>query len=132
MYDVKRVACPEGVARGEIMTCINCHREIVESSNFCYFCGARQAFAAARPVGAPKRLMRSATDSKIAGICGGLAVYLDADPTIIRLVLTLFVLFTGVFPGVVGYLLAWIIIPIAPLAASAPSTVHAEQAPQHS
>lgn len=114
------------------MTCIHCQREIVESSNFCYFCGARQTVATAQPAGAPRRLMRSATDSKLAGICGGLAVYLDADATIVRLIVTLFVLFTGFFPGVVAYLLAWMIIPIAPLPASAPSAVHAEQAPQHS
>ena len=114
------------------MTCSNCHREIVESSNFCYFCGARQTVAAARPACAPKRLMRSATDSKLAGICGGLGVYLDADPTIIRLVWVLIVLFSGIFPGVIVYLLTWLIIPLAPELATAPSAVQAAQAPQHS
>ncbi len=132
MYDVERVACPEGPAGGVAMTCLNCHREIAESSNFCYFCGARQTVAAARPAGAPKRLMRSSTNNKIAGICGGLGEYMDADPTIIRLVLVLVVFFTGIFPGVVAYLLGWMIIPLAPEPASAPSAVHATQATQHS
>ncbi len=41
------------------MICPNCRKEIAEYSNFCSFCGARQAeVAAARRVG-PKRLMRS-------------------------------------------------------------------------
>ena len=111
------------------MTCSNCHREIAESSNFCYFCGARQTVSAARPAGAPKRLMRSSTDNKIAGICGGLGEYMDADPTIIRLVVVLLVIFTGFFHGIVGYLLAWIIVPLAPQPAAAPA---AAQVPQHS
>ena len=132
MYDGKRVACPEGTARGEEMTCSNCHREIAESSNFCYFCGARQTVAAARPEGTPRRLMRSSTDNKLAGVCGGLGVYLDADPTIIRLVVILLVIFTGFFPGIVGYVLAWLIVPLAPQPAAAPAAVQATQAPQHS
>jgi len=54
------------------MICPNCRKEIAEYSNFCSFCGARQAeVAAARRVG-PKRLMRSSTDSKVGGVCGGL------------------------------------------------------------
>jgi phage shock protein C len=132
MYDVKRVAGPEGTAGGEVMTCSNCHREIAESSNFCYFCGARQTVASARPMGSPKRLMRSSTDNKIAGICGGLGEYMDADPTIIRLVVVLLVIFTGFFPGIVGYLLAWIIVPLAPQPVAASAAVQATQAPQHS
>ena len=132
MYDVKRVACPKGTAGGEDMTCSNCHREIAESSNFCYFCGTRQSVAAARPEGTPRRLMRSSTDNKLAGVCGGLGVYLDADPTIIRLVVILLVIFTGFFPGIVGYLLAWIIVPLAPQPVAAPAAVQATQAPQHS
>lgn len=114
------------------MTCSNCHREIAESSNFCYFCGARQTVAAARPAGVPKRLMRSATNNKIAGICGGLGEYMDADPTIVRLVWVLIVLFSGIFPGVIAYLLGWMIIPLAPEPASSHSAVQATQAPQHS
>jgi len=62
------------------MICPNCRKEIAEYSNFCSLCGARQAeVAAARRVG-PKRLMRSSTDSKIGGVCGGLAEYFEADP----------------------------------------------------
>ncbi len=61
------------------MICPNCRKEIAEYSNFCSSCGARQAEgAAARPVG-PKRLMRSSTDSKIGGVCGGMAQYFEAE-----------------------------------------------------
>jgi len=47
------------------MICSHCQREIAEYSNFCYYCGARQAAAGATPQqssAANKRLMRSATD----------------------------------------------------------------------
>lgn len=33
---------------------------------------------------APKRLMRSRTDRKLFGVCGGIATYLDVDPTLVR------------------------------------------------
>ncbi len=65
------------------MNCQQCHKEIAEYSNFCYYCGARQNPNAA-PSAAPrpqKRLMRSSTDCKLGGVCGGLAEYLDVDST---------------------------------------------------
>ena len=42
---------------------------------------------------------------------GGLAEYLDADATLLRLAAAVFIIFTGVFPGVIIYLAAWAIIP---------------------
>lgn len=64
------------------------------------------------PQVAPKRLMRSWTNSKIAGVCGGFAEYLDIDPTVVRLI-WLLLIFTPA-PAVLGYLIAWIVIPVAP------------------
>lgn len=60
-----------------------------------------------------KRLHRSRQERMIAGICGGLAEYGEMDPTIVRLVWAILTLLTGVFPGIIAYLLAWIIIPEA-------------------
>jgi len=59
----------------------------------------------------PKRLTRSRKDRMIAGVCGGLANYMIVDPTIVRLVFALATFFTVVFPGIIIYLLMWIIIP---------------------
>jgi phage shock protein C len=61
-----------------------------------------------------KRLFLSTTDTKLAGVCGGLAEYLGTDPTIIRLVTAVLALATAVIPVLLGYLLAWMIIPQAP------------------
>ncbi len=58
-----------------------------------------------------KKLYRSQTDSKIAGICGGLGEYLDVDPTIVRLVVIVFGLATGIIPMLIGYIIGWFIIP---------------------
>jgi phage shock protein PspC (stress-responsive transcriptional regulator) len=58
-----------------------------------------------------KRLYLSETNKKIAGICGGVGEYFDIDPTFIRLITVVLGLVTGVFPFVVGYLIAWMIIP---------------------
>ena len=63
----------------------------------------------------PKRLYLSASDRKIGGVCGGLAEYFDIDPTIVRLAAALACLITGVFPLVIGYLIAWAIVPIKPI-----------------
>ncbi len=59
-----------------------------------------------------KKLYRSRTDRRIAGVCGGIAKYLDIDPTIVRLIWVLAVFMGGM--GILAYLLAWIIIPEEP------------------
>ena len=56
---------------------------------------------------ASKRLTRSASDRVIAGVCGGLAEYLDVDPLFIRLAWILMVLAGGF--GILLYV-AWIVI----------------------
>jgi phage shock protein C len=119
------------VWEGEIMTCQHCQRDIAEYSNFCYFCGARQNAAPAPPV--QKRLMRSSKDCKIAGVCGGIAEYLEVDSTLVRLVWVILIFApVPIFPAVVGYFVAWLIMPQAPLPvaaapapeSSSPSTPH--------
>lgn len=91
------------------MICSVCQREIAEYSNFCYYCGARQV-----PAGPVKRLLRSSLDCKVAGVCGGLAEYFGVDSTLIRLVCVFVTLLTGVLPGLLAYLVAWVIMPKAP------------------
>jgi phage shock protein C len=64
------------------------------------------------------RLVRSRTDRRIAGVCGGLAEYFDVDPTIVRVTWVILSIIAGaVVFGVVAYLIAWFIIPPAPVAA---------------
>lgn len=58
-----------------------------------------------------KKLYRSTTNRKIAGVCGGLGEMLDADPTLVRLATVVIALATGLFPFLIGYIIAWWIIP---------------------
>ena len=94
------------------MICLNCQREISDQSNYCSTCGARQHAATGG-----RRLMRSSTNHKIGGVCGGIAEYLNADATVVRLIWAILTLIPGcIFGGIVAYLLAWMIVPKAPLA----------------
>lgn len=101
------------------MNCSNCQREIAAESNYCYLCGARQVAppsAVGRPPLIAKRLTRSVTDCKIAGVCGGIAEYLEVDSTLVRLVWVLLILMpVPVVPAFIGYFVAWLIIPKASL-----------------
>ena len=60
-----------------------------------------------------RRLYRSRSDRSIAGVCGGLAEYLEVDVTALRLVTLLLILFGGVSIWV--YVILWILIPSEPV-----------------
>ena len=60
-----------------------------------------------------KKLYRSTTDKKIAGVCGGLAEYFAVDPIIIR-IRAFILLLPGGLPGLVPYVILWIIVPEKP------------------
>jgi phage shock protein PspC (stress-responsive transcriptional regulator) len=57
-----------------------------------------------------KRLYRSQEDKMLGGVCGGIAEYLNVDPTVIRLIWVLLTL-VSFGAGVLGYLICWFIIP---------------------
>jgi phage shock protein C len=56
-----------------------------------------------------KKLYRSDTDRKIAGVCGGIAEYFDIDSTLVRLGWILFMFAGG--SGILAYIIAWLIMP---------------------
>ena len=55
------------------------------------------------------QLRRSADDKMLAGVAGGIARYLNADVTLVRIIIAALVLFTGA--GVALYVAAWLLIP---------------------
>ena len=63
----------------------------------------------------PKKLYRSRTDKKIAGVCGGLAEYLGVDATVLRVLFVLLAL-PGGLPGIILYVILWFVMPEAPKA----------------
>ncbi|MBI3895309.1 MAG: PspC domain-containing protein [Acidobacteria bacterium] len=69
-----------------------------------------------------KRLYRSQTDKKIAGIFGGISEIYEVDPSLLRLLFVFLGIATGVFPLLITYLLGWIIIPNGPMGGKNPSS----------
>ena len=59
-----------------------------------------------------KKLYKSSTDKKLAGVCGGLAEYFNIDSTLVRLGWVVFGLLGG--SGLLAYIIATIIMPDRP------------------
>jgi phage shock protein C len=59
-----------------------------------------------------KKLLRS-NDRWIAGICGGIADYFDWDPSLVRIIYLLLSIFSAGFPGLLIYIVLWLIMPRA-------------------
>ena len=56
-----------------------------------------------------KKLVRSGSDKKIAGVCGGIAKYFGIDSTIVRIIAVIFTLAGGA--GILLYIVGWILMP---------------------
>ena len=56
-----------------------------------------------------RRLMRSTSDRRLAGVCGGLAKYTNTDPVVVRIIFLLSVFFGGL--GIWAYLVVWLVAP---------------------
>jgi len=92
------------------MFCPQCGKEYTQRVNFCCQCGTALSVS----TWANKKLTRSRTDKKIAGVCGGFAHYLDLDVTLVRVIWLMLAVFAGW--GIVGYLIAWLVMLEEPLA----------------
>ncbi|HEV7122921.1 MAG TPA: PspC domain-containing protein [Rhodanobacter sp.] len=56
-------------------------------------------------------LRRSRSSRMIAGVVGGLADYFGLDPTLARIIYVLVSIFSAAFPGILVYIILWILIP---------------------
>ncbi|MBO4729139.1 MAG: PspC domain-containing protein [Spirochaetaceae bacterium] len=56
-----------------------------------------------------EKRLRKSRDKKLCGVCGGVAEYLDMDPTIVRIIWLVLVLCAGT--GVLAYIIAAILMP---------------------
>ncbi len=59
----------------------------------------------------PAPLRRSMANRQIAGVCGGLAEYFGLDATTVRVGYVLLSIFSVAFPGILVYLILWLLIP---------------------
>ena len=60
-----------------------------------------------------RRLRRSVGDRWIAGVCGGMAEYLGMDPVAVRVGYVLLSFLSAAFPGILVYLVLWLVVPRA-------------------
>ncbi len=58
-----------------------------------------------------QKLMRSSKEKMFAGVLGGIADYLGWDVTILRIVFVLVTAFSNMFPGIIIYIILWILMP---------------------
>ena len=93
------------------MYCNACGKVISDDAHFCTYCGIGVG-AGHPPV--RKKLVRFRADRKVAGVCAGLADYLDLDVILVRLIWAVATIVSGILPGIVAYALAWIIVPEEP------------------
>ena len=61
-----------------------------------------------------KRLYRSRHERMVAGVAGGLGEYFNIDPTLIRLLFVILTFLGG--PGLLAYIIFWIVVPEEPVA----------------
>jgi len=88
------------------MYCNACGQAVGDASSFCSHCG--------HTVGQPcaaSRLIRPRLGRKIAGVCLGFAQHLGLDVTLVRILWVFLTFAAGIVPGIVAYVLAWIIMP---------------------
>ncbi|MVA76372.1 PspC domain-containing protein [Auraticoccus sp. F435] len=64
----------------------------------------------------PRQLHRSRDQRIVAGVCGGVADYLNMDPTLVRVVFVALTLVTGGAVGLIAYLVGALVVPEEPLA----------------
>ncbi len=96
------------------MYCNSCGKAIAEDARFCAHCGN----AVGHSHGA-RKFFRSRSDRKIAGVCAGTAHYFDLDTSLVRILWVLVTFAVGILPGLIAYIVAWIIVPEELVAPSA-------------
>ena len=57
--------------------------------------------------------LRKSRDRIIAGVCGGIAEWIGWDPTVVRVIYVVVSIISIAFPGILVYLLLWIVMPPA-------------------
>jgi phage shock protein PspC (stress-responsive transcriptional regulator) len=55
--------------------------------------------------------LRKSHDKILAGVCGGIAEWLGWDPTVVRILYVLLSLLSAAFPGIIFYLILWLVMP---------------------
>jgi phage shock protein C len=55
--------------------------------------------------------LRKSRNRILGGVCGGIALWLGWDPTLVRILYVIVSVVSAAFPGILIYLVLWIIMP---------------------
>lgn len=53
----------------------------------------------------------TSSDAMLGGVCGGIARWLGWDSTLVRVAYVLISIFSAAFPGLLVYIILWIVMP---------------------
>jgi len=97
------------------MFCTKCGTDLKDGVKFCNECGSSTGHATSgHETGGrarSERLTRLPQEGKIAGVCAGFARYFGVDVTLMRIIWVALCLCPLSLLGVVGYVVAWIVMP---------------------
>jgi phage shock protein PspC (stress-responsive transcriptional regulator) len=57
--------------------------------------------------------LKRSRNAILGGVCGGIAEWLGWDPTLVRVLYVLISIFSAAFPGIIVYVILWIVMPKA-------------------
>jgi len=83
--------------------CRRCSTGLPVGARFCPACGAA--------AGGPRELRRDPNRAQLAGVCAGLALHFDTDPTLVRVLYLAGTFATGFLPGLLLYVVLTLIVP---------------------
>jgi phage shock protein C len=102
------------------MFCTKCGTELRERDKYCPECSTPTAKLPPVPINREERLSRP-HNRKIAGVCAGIARYLQVDVTAIRIIAVVLLFWPVPFVASIAYLLAWMVMPQDPIALPEPT-----------
>jgi phage shock protein C len=94
------------------MYCTNCGRQLEDEARYCSSCGTARNSTGPR-FSEMQKLTRPREGKMIAGVCAGVARYLDLDVTLVRILWVLVAIFPCI-PGIAAYLVCWFLMPADP------------------
>ena len=92
------------------MFCEKCGFEIEEVDRFCRNCG--RALDGSADSDLQRACTRRRKDRVLAGVCSGCASYFGKNLNLLRAVWAIAALIPPIFPGVVAYLVCWLLLPL--------------------